>query len=417
MKLVQKFALWYLGITTVVLLAGGVLVFRSVVQENDEEEVRRVRGIIEDTVEALRKNTPADSLNSKFVTIREVSFDRPIVPLHTRDTLGYHSAFQGTERQIQGTASYRIGNKHYLISARSFAPEPEETIRGVIRSLSWIFLALLLIVAVTSVIVSRKILSPFNASLRAMQSFNLKQKKPLVLPATKTREFVELNDFLTSMTNKALRDYRALKEFSENASHELQTPLAIIRGKLELLLESDITDEQAKLIMSAHESVERLSRTNNALALLTKLENREYQSVEPLDLSAKLENAIESVGELLEMKGLLLDRAIQPSVLVNLHADLADILLMNLLSNSIRHNFSGGKIAVALNSKMLEIRNTGPAPEVPAEQLFERFRKSNQSGESIGLGLAIVKRVCEVSHYEISYTFEDGWHILRVLFS
>lgn len=416
MKLVNKFAIWYLALTSVVLIAGSVLVFRSVIKENDEEEIRRLTGWIEDAVRKLEENVPVDSIQSDRVIIRSLPADRPRILFSTKDTIGYHSAFQGTERQIQASASFIIDGQHYLVITRSFAPEPEETITGVVRSLSWIFLILLFLVAVTSLLVSRKILYPFNVSLRAIQNFNLKQQQSIRLPKTRTSEFVELNTFLDKMTSKALYDYKALKEFTENASHELQTPLAIIRGKLELLLESKISDEQAKLILGAHEAVERLSKTNQALTLLTKLENQEYQATTHFALSNRIHQIIESLSELLEMKSLELTMDIEQNVKLNLHPALADILVTNLLSNAIRHNIPAGKIVVTLRKAFFEVRNTGPEPEVPTETLFERFRKSNQSGDSIGLGLSIVKRICEVSRFLITYTFANGWHSLKVTF-
>lgn len=416
MKLVTKFAIWYLTITTIVLLLGGIFVFLSVQEENDEEEVRRIVGLIGDAIHGLESNIAPDSLQSDQILIRELPPGAPRIAFSTRDTMSWHSQFQGTERQIKGSASYIIGGKHYLISARAFAPEPEETITGVIRSLSWIFLTLLVFVVATSILVSRKILFPFNASLRAMQTFNLRQKRSIVLPETRTSEFAALNDFLGRMTSKALQDYRALKEFTENASHELQTPLAIIRGKLELLLESDISDEQAKLIMSAHEAVEKLSKTNQALTLLTKLENEEYVSAEPIDISARIHQMIASLAELIEMKSIRLTTRINENVCVNLHPALADILLMNLLSNAVRHNVPGGTISVELSNQLLLIRNTGVKPGIPTKELFERFKKSNQSGDSIGLGLSIVKRICEASRFAIDYTYEDNLHSLRITF-
>lgn len=417
MKLVNKFAAWYLTITTLVLLIGGVIVFRIVVHENDQEEVRRLRGLMRDVVEQLSNKTSLHTLLSNQVSITELSPDVPKVQFHVRDTMGWHSEFQGTERQIKATASHKIGNKHYLISVQSFAPEPEETIAGVVQSLSWIFLLLLLVVGLTSILISKKILSPFNRSLRAMQEFHINQKERIALPQTKTKEFKELNEFLLKMTSKAMDDYRALKEFTENASHELQTPLAIIRGKLELLLDSGISDEQARLIMSAHEAVEKLSRTNQALTLLTKLENHEYESLKAINLSAQLHNIIFSLSELMEMKSISLHTDIEENVMVSFHPSLADILLMNLFSNAIRHNYEKGIIRVKLNNRMLLIQNTGLRPEIPTDQLFQRFKKSNQSDDSIGLGLSIVKRISEVSRFKINYTYDEPWHSIEIGFN
>src|SRR6202000_3201098 len=92
-------------------------------------------------------------------------------------------------------------------------------------------------------------------------------------------------EFLKKMTEKAQEDYQSLKEFTENASHELQTPTAIIRGKLDLLMESDIRDEQAVLIAEMQNALERLSRIHSSLTLLTKLENKEYEAKEAGKLS------------------------------------------------------------------------------------------------------------------------------------
>ncbi|MBT1701515.1 HAMP domain-containing histidine kinase [Fulvivirgaceae bacterium PWU4] len=417
MKLVNKFALWYLAMTSLVLLAGGVIVFRSVQHENDEEEVRRLRGRIEDARRMLKTGTRPDSLQSPNIEITEIDLAAPRIRFHVRDTMGWHSKFQGTERQIWATASYTIHGHHYAITAKDFAPEPEETLRGVVLSLSWIFFLLLVVVGLTSILISKKILSPFNQSLRVIQAFNLKQKEPIRLPETRTDEFKTLNTFLGKMTDKALHDYRALKEFTENASHELQTPLAIIRGKLELLLESGISDEQARLILSAHEAIERLSRINQSLTLLTKLENQEYEPHEPVNLSTAVHKTIFSLTELMEMKSIALETDIEENVFVKLHPALTDILLTNLFSNAIRHNHEHGTIKVKLNAGSLSIQNTGPRPGIPTEQLFQRFRKSNQSGDSIGLGLSIVKRISEVSRFSVCYQFEEPWHLLKLDFT
>lgn len=416
MKLVNKFALWYLAITTLVLLVGGIIVFKSVQHENDEEEVRRLRGLIDDVADRLRSGTPVASLQTVQVRIKKIDIALPPVSFHVKDTMGWHSKFQGKERQIMATASCKTTNAHYLISVRSFASEPEETIAGVIQSLSWIFLILIILVGLTSILVSKRILQPFNQSLRVMQRFNVKQKEQIKLPDTQTEEFKSLNKFLMRMTSKALDDYHALKEFTENASHELQTPLAIIRGKLELLLESDIGDEQAKLIISAHEAVEKLSKTNQSLTLLTKLENQEFEPVEVVDLSASIRKVIASLTELMEMKNITTETDITENVQVNLHRGLADIMLMNLFSNAIRHNDERGIIKVMLNRHSLLIQNTGQKPEIPTHQLFQRFKKSNQSSDSIGLGLSIVKRICEVSRFTIEYSYTGTMHSIELRF-
>jgi signal transduction histidine kinase len=415
MKLVNRFTIWYLAITALVLLAGSVIVFTSVQHENDDEETRRLLGLIQDEIEILKGKLERKNVTSE-VNVHKIDFQLPEKPFTVTDTIGWHSEFQGTERQVVARQSIKIKGKHYLITAYAFAPEPEETVAGTIRSLAVIFLLLLLVVGITSIIVSKYILSSFHSSLNAIKNFNLKQRENLVLPKTRTDEFKLLNSFLSKMTLKALDDYRTLKEFSENASHELQTPLAIIRGKLELLLQSNISDDQAKLIASANEAVDKLARTNQSLILLTKLDNQEYPS-HAINFSEVTSNTIAMLQELIEMKSIKLEKSVQPLVMVAIHPALADILLMNLMSNAIRHNFENGSIKVNLTNRHLTIENTGEPIRIPTDQLFVRFKKNAQSSDSAGLGLSIVKRICEINGFTINYYSARELHRLEIAFS
>jgi len=279
---------------------------------------------------------------------------------------------------------------------------------------------LLVLVVISGGLISKYILAPFKRTMRVIQSFDLKQKESIHLPGTRTSEFQELNEFLKKMTDKAREDYQSLKEFTENASHELQTPTAIIRGKLDLLMESEIRDEQAILIAEMQNALERLSRIHSSLTLLTKLENKEYEAREPVCISRLTREALNSFEELILMKALVLSADIEEKVYVALHASLADLLLTNLISNAIRHNVAPGAgqglIFVKLSREGLVIANTGREPQVPTEELFERFKKGNPGSDSIGIGLAIVRQICDLSHFDIVYHFRSGYHILAISF-
>jgi signal transduction histidine kinase len=417
MKLLNKFTLWYLAITTVVLLAGGLIVFYLVQHEIDKEAKNRLKNQINVIAEQLKNGVPADQLNKEQIIIKELEPASPLIAPFSTDTMGIFAPARGPDRKLTLSSSFKINGAHYLISAYDFIAEPDEITTGVIISLSWVFLILLLFVALFSRLMSKKILSPFNKTLYAIKSFNLKQQSNIILPDTKTHEFRQLNQFLEKMSVKALDDYRSLKEFTENASHELQTPLAIIRGKLELLMESEITNEQAKLILAAHEAVDKLSRINQSLTFLTKLENKEYEVQSNVNLSQLTLNAVESFEELIQMKSIKVTRDIEKDVILRLNPALADILLTNILSNAIRHNYTNGAIHVTLTKEKLSIQNSGATPQVPVHELFQRFKKSNQSGDSIGLGLSIVKQICEHNAYGVDYRYENHLHIVEINFN
>ena len=417
MRLIDKFTIWFIVITSVVLLAGGLIVFTRVQHEVDQEAIRRIKSHIDNIAQQLDQGMTPAALKSDQVEIREIAADAPDIRLNVYDTMAvYRPRMVALDRKLTVEASYRVGDKHYRIAMYDFVAEPDEIADGVKESLGWIFLILLVIVGVTNLMISRRILSPFHKTLKAIEHFSLKKDKEIKLPTTRTKEFQQLNYFLKKMTGKAQADYRALKEFTENASHELQTPLAIIRGKLELLLESPINDEQGNQILSALNSIEKLSKINHSLTLLNKLENQEFSTVEPLNISRHVHAILEDLSELIEMKSITLTKEISERVPVMIHPSLADILLMNLLSNSIRHNFHNGEIHIRLTPERLVVENTGPPPEIPLGQAFDRFQRTSQNNDSVGLGLAIAKQICEVSGLAIKYTFEANRHILTLTF-
>lgn len=417
MNLINKFTIWYIAITTLVLLLGGIIFFKAILFELDREAQRRLNSWINSAVYQLEHGVPAEELHTNHLTITELAFDRPLIPYHESDSLGLFAPRQrGLDRKLTISASYKIDGRHYFISTYDFIAEPDEIADGIRKSLIAILILLLILMTLASRLISNRILAPFHQAVQAIKSFNLKRQDPIKLISTQTAEFKELNHFLEKMTIKAVDDYRILKEFSENASHEIQTPLAIIRGKLELLMETEINEEQASYIMAIHNAVQKLSSVNYSLVLLAKLENQEYTTTEQIDFSTVTENSKAFFQELMAVKSIRLETYIEAYVDLAIHPFLADILVNNLISNAIRHNIPNGAIRITLSKQSLVVENTGNPPDVPTEELFKRFRKNNQSSDSTGLGLSIVKQICDLCHFTVHYTYADGLHTVEVKF-
>ena len=409
----------------VVLLIGGAIVYYEIQWKLSEVEVARHRRLNDLIAQQLRDGGDYTGhptrKRAKVTLIPADSVPAGGASFYTRG-FAWNPEFQTNEYKLVVTSFYTIGTRRYRISTYSFIPSFYQMLPSIVNSFKWILLVLLILVIISGGLISKYILAPFKRTMRVIGSFDLKQKEALRLPGTQTAEFRELNQFLRKMTDKAREDYQTLKEFTENASHELQTPTAIIRGKLDLLMESDIRDEQAILIAEMQNALERLSRVHSSLTLLTKLENQEYQTGEPVRISHLVRETLAAFGELIELKSLVLKAHIEKEIYVPIHASLADLLLTNLISNAIRHNkvppAGGGKgfIGVQLTKDGLVIVNTGVEPRVPTQELFERFKKGNSGSDSIGIGLAIVRQICELSHFDIVYQYAENLHRVAIAF-
>jgi signal transduction histidine kinase len=218
-----------------------------------------------------------------------------------------------------------------------------------------------------------------------------------------------MNSHFNEAAENARKEYTNLKEFSENASHEIQTPLAIIHSKLDLMAQQEnLTEPQSKLLQSVYTSVNKLSNLQQSLLLLTKIDNRQFNKNSEIDLQQEIENKIEQFKELWQNKAITYTAQIETAV-IDVDKELLEILLNNLFGNATRHNIAGGKIGIVVLKNELEIRNTGTTA-LDSDKIFKRFYKGVPATESNGLGLSIIKEICEVAHIEVSYCFKNKMH-------
>ncbi len=315
-------------------------------------------------------------------------------------------------RQLTFTESFR--GTPYRVTVRRPVIDEEEVLHGVLALT--ILLTLLLVGALyfANRLVSKELWQPFNATLASLRNYQLEEMQPVAFPGTTIAEFVELQGALRRLMERIQGDYFALKEYTENTTHEIQTPLAIIRSKLELLQDHSLTVEQLQLVNAANQAVTRLSRLKEALVLLVRIKNRQYVNPEPVRLDTLLRERLTHFEELMDLKALGVSTQIDEPVTLLINPLLAEILLDNLLSNAIKHNMGGGTLAVRLTGRLLTIRNLGEAPRGPTAAFFDRFVKADPRSRSLGLGLAIVKAICETNGLEIAYAYTDGFHQIDV---
>jgi len=262
----------------------------------------------------------------------------------------------------------------------------------------------------------RRLWQPFYQTLNGIRAFNLSSREPLPAQGTDIDEFRNLDEAIRQMTNTIIRDYEVLKNFADNASHEMQTPLAILNSKLDLLIQdTGLSMEHHRPIQSMYDAIGRLRQLNQSLLLLTKIENNQFGYTESIDLAPLIETKLEQLEDPVRDRRLAVHTELS-SLQLPMNGYLADILLNNLLTNAIRHNQDGGKVEIRLRERKLRVSNSGAAPGFDPARIFDRFIKGAHSGGT-GLGLAIVRQICENYHFGLEYSYADEVHTVELTFN
>jgi signal transduction histidine kinase len=254
-------------------------------------------------------------------------------------------------------------------------------------------------------------------TLQTLEAFDLDDPEHVAFEKSTIPLFNELNDYLAGLIGRIRLNYQANKQFTQNASHELQTPLAIIKGHVELLLQSPrLGEKEIETLGVILQNTNRLSRLNSALILLSKIEHNRFVDLEEVKIQEKSEEVLRNFRDLIHIQNIEIRKNFEDVIPVVMSATLAEILVANLVQNAIRHNVENGYIEIETRKGMLKITNPGPVLEVPADSLFMRFRRQSTAEESLGLGLAIVQRICDQYGFRIAYRHDKGLHVLTVNF-
>lgn len=264
---------------------------------------------------------------------------------------------------------------------------------------------------------TRYSLSVFYDTINKLKSFDVNKDNKLQLMTSDIDEFEQLNEVFNAMDKKIKEDFERLKEYTENTSHELQTPLAIIISKLDELLQSpNLKEEEIKSIAGLIETANRLSKINQALIYLAKLDNRMFSDEEEIDLIELVRDQLELLEPMIEDKSINVEVISSGKCRYVMNKSLADTLIQNLLKNAIRYNLKNGYIKIDCSECKLNIVNSGKPLDISPEELFVRFKRAGNHPQSLGIGLSVVKRICDISNIEIQYTSEGNEHRFKLGF-
>ncbi|CAN5878773.1 HAMP domain-containing sensor histidine kinase [soil metagenome] len=355
------------------------------------------------------------SYNDQEVSFKPSISNAPVRKFRTTDSFNKDDHEPVATREL--IFPVNVNGTTYDVFVRKSQEETEDLIQLILGITLLIVVLLLLIVFLINRFVLRRLWKPFKSTLSQLKHFDLTGKNRLQLEPTKINEFRELNEAVTIMAKHVSQEYGTLKRFTENASHEMQTPLAIINSKLDLLIQGDnINEQQMGQLQGIYDALERLSKMNQSLLLLTRIENNQFNETAFISLDNTIKEKLLYFDELIVNKKLIVNTAFTP-LNINCNRQLLDILLSNLLNNAIRYNTVGGTISITVKEDELIISNSSLLPALDGQKVFQRFyRHANSTQEGNGLGLSIVKQICHDFGYAISYFFSGGHHEFHIKF-
>ncbi|PZR15332.1 MAG: hypothetical protein DI539_18315 [Flavobacterium psychrophilum] len=314
------------------------------------------------------------------------------------------------------SSSMIIKDKSYLLTTRMSLVDNDELVMalGIVQVVLIVLLTTGLLLINRSL--SRKLWKPFYNTLSQLKAYNLDKSEAIRTEKTNIIEFDDLNRTVSHLTDRNRKVFLEQKEFIENASHELQTPLSIFQSKLDNLMQiPGLTEAGAATILDLEETAQRMARLNKNLLLLSKIDNDQFNEVEEIDLSKLTDLLLSNLKPMADLDNISIQTSISP-LSITANATLTEVLLTNLFHNAIRHTTSNGKVSVELTDRKLIVTNTGNPVKMDSEKMFERFSKEGKSENSSGLGLAIVKKICDTCLYKITYNFQDRVHTFSVIF-
>jgi signal transduction histidine kinase len=421
LKLLTKTTLFFLTISFFILFLGGILfyfLFRSIVYKEINQELTA-------DMHQLILHSPK---NDRFGA-DSILFDLPIhykiVPIKTisnpkfifHDTLFFDNIMKHYQSYRMLTYQTDLNGNAVQISISKSLLISDELIEKVALATLLLSLLLLLGIYIFNNYFFSRIWGNFFKTVNVIKDYNISNKSEIELPESEIQEFDLLNQGLQKMHSRIKQDFQNLKEFIENISHEIQTPLAIIKSKVDLLQQSEKLDQsQFELIQSIQSSAIRLSNLNKSLILLSRIDNNQFPERIKVGINEIIETHLYNFEDIINSKNISLQKDFQNSLYILADADLISIMILNLLKNSIYHNLPSGTVKITVNSNSLSIKNSGKELDIMEEDIFKRFTKSSNKKDSLGLGLAIVKKICDFYHYQVFYSYHDYMHCITITF-
>ena len=337
------------------------------------------------------------------------------------DTILYMQEYNDPTPELEEVrmliTAFEFEEEYYMLKVANAMVDKEDMIAAFFKNTIWLYVSLAIGILLINNIVLKRLWKPFYDLLFQIKDYRLDSTQKLPKIQTRTKEFADLKNALNTLLVDSKILYEQQKQFIGNASHELQTPLAISINKIELLLENkDLTQEQATTIAEVYDITQRMVRLNKSLLLLSKIENKQFLNNQEISLHEVILQSIDELEDFATFKNVEIRVEKSYTTRLTINPTLAHILISNLIRNSIFHNIENGVVRITMDKNNFKICNTGVEHALDKDKIFTQFYKSHTSSKGTGLGLAIVRAITDLYEYSLAYEFKDQHHCIKIQF-
>ncbi|WP_029906103.1 HAMP domain-containing sensor histidine kinase [Prevotella sp. 10(H)] len=364
--------------------------------------------------------TDMEKHNPLNIIIKKISYEqaRDFKEIYSNTKVYFTTEEEEEEVRMLTTAFFcEQDNQYYQVKFFTSTVESEDLIKNMIYLLLALWICLAIAIAVVIKVVINKSNRPFYQLLDNLKGFRLDNTKMIELPDTNITEYTELNASVKSLLEENINAFTEQKNFIENASHEIQTPLTIVISKIELLMaKEDITKSQIEELNAILNSLNRMKRLNSSLLLLSKIRNKQFADSEHVNLRYIFEDVLSNFSDIIDHKNITVSIRKNNDTIAQMNKDLAYILANNLIKNAVSYNLKGGNIEIVFDTDSLTIANDGNNINLDLD-IFERYVSATGNSKSTGLGLSIVKSIANIYNFHITYQYKEKKHHILLQFN
>jgi signal transduction histidine kinase len=413
MKLFKHYNKWFLKIIALLLTLGCISIFftfRFLFSDELHEQLQfQKKQLLSNNYTYINplNQLPIEGIFSEIVNAKGTE---------TTNETEYYDKVEDEKMPFIEMVFYKPYKSNFIkFTVRKSTMELEDLLYTLIVSIIIVFILFTVILYYLNRSISESLFAPFFNTIESIKQNQTFANEPLQLPETKIEEFTLLNKTLNKFDNDLRNDYKKVAQFTDNASHEMQTPIAVISNRIENILESSNADKSTKReLADIFETMQQMKKTNEILLLISRLESKSFKNEIESNLKQTLISKIEFYTQFGLLQNLDVQLILSSDFIVKMNADLAKILIDNLLNNAIKHNIPEGFIKLNTTQTTITIENSGLPLNKPAIEMFNRFERNNVAIHGSGLGLSIVQEICNLYNLKIEYSESNNIHIVKI---